>query len=241
VSQGPLALVGSGEYLPVMADVEGMLLDGRPPRYVQIPTAAAPEGEQSLRRWLDLGAAQAARLRVEAVPVVVRDRTEADDTDLAALVKGAGLIYLSGGNPAFLAQALRGSRVWEAVVDAWQSGAALAGCSAGAIALTGWVPRFRRRDRDPDPGLPDPGLAVLPALRVLPHFDRMLSWAPELVTEATDGAVPGTTVIGVDEDTAIVDMTGGGHTWQVHGRQQAWVLTDGSRCGYPAGSWLTTP
>ena len=45
MSPGPLALVGSGEYLPVMADVERMLLAGRPPRYVQIPTAAAPEGE----------------------------------------------------------------------------------------------------------------------------------------------------------------------------------------------------
>jgi cyanophycinase len=260
VSQGPLALVGSGEYLPVMAGVEGMLLAGRPPRYVQIPTAAAPEGEQSLRRWLDLGAAQAARLGAQPVPVVVRDRNEADEAELAALVKGAGLSYLSGGNPAFLAQALRGSRVWAAVVETWQSGAALAGCSAGAIALTGWVPGFRSRERDrdpglpdpglpdpglpdpglPDPGLPDPGLAVLPALRVLPHFDRMLGWAPELVAGATSGAAPSTTVIGVDEDTAIVDMTGSGHRWQVHGRQQAWVLTDGSRAGFPAGSWLTT-
>jgi cyanophycinase len=47
---GPLALVGSGEYLPVMTDVEGMLISGRPPKYVQLPTAAAPEGERSLRK-----------------------------------------------------------------------------------------------------------------------------------------------------------------------------------------------
>jgi hypothetical protein len=60
LTPGPLALVGSGEYLPVMTSVEGLLLRGRAPRYVQIPSAAAPEGELSLRRWLDLGAAQAA-------------------------------------------------------------------------------------------------------------------------------------------------------------------------------------
>jgi hypothetical protein len=53
---GPLALVGSGEYLPVMAGVEGALIEGRPRRYVQIPTAAAPEGRQRLRYWLDLAA-----------------------------------------------------------------------------------------------------------------------------------------------------------------------------------------
>jgi hypothetical protein len=37
-------------------------------------------------------------------------------------------------------------------------------------------------------------------------------------------------VIGIDEDTAIVDMAGGGRSWQVHGQQQAWLL-DGSREG----------
>src|SRR5512142_2203243 len=82
---GPLALVGSGEYLEVMADVEGALINGRPRRYVQIPTAAAPEGPRRLRYWLDLGAAQAERLGVEPVPVVVRDRDEAGSADLAAL------------------------------------------------------------------------------------------------------------------------------------------------------------
>jgi cyanophycinase len=234
VSRGPLALVGSGEYLPVMAGVEGLLLDGRAPRYVQLPTAAAPEGEQSLKRWLDLGAAQAERLGAEQVPVLVRDRGEADKPELAALVAGAGLIYLSGGNPLYLAQTLRGTRVWAAIEAAWRSGAALAGCSAGAIALTGWVPPVRGPRRDPDPGL-----AVVPALRVLPHFDKMLGWVPDLLTRAMADAPAGTTVVGIDEDTAIVDLTGAGHTWQVHGRQQAWVLSASGRRGYPAGSTLT--
>ncbi len=88
LTRGPIALVGSGEYLPVMTGVEGLLFRGRPPRYVQIPTAAAPEGERSLRRWLDLGAAQAERLGVEQVPVVVRDRTEADSSELASDLSG---------------------------------------------------------------------------------------------------------------------------------------------------------
>jgi len=34
-------------------------------------------------------------------------------------------------------------------------------------------------------------------------------------------------VIGIDEDTAIVDLSGGGRNWQVHGRQHAWVLSGG--------------
>lgn len=233
---GPLALVGSGEYLPVMAGVEELLLTGRPPRYVQIPTAAAPEGERSLRRWLDLGAQQAERLGVEQVPVVPRDRSEADDEQLAALIEGAGLVYLSGGNPSYLARTLRGTRVGDAVIAAWRAGSALAGCSAGAIALTGWVPSIRALDREPDPGL-----GVLPHLRVLPHFDKMLGWVPDLLTRAVMRPPPGTTVLGIDEDTAIVDVTGLGHDWQVHGRQQAWVLADGPRRGFRAGATITTP
>lgn len=219
-----------------MAAVEGLLLAGRAPRYVQLPTAAAPEGEQSLRRWLNLGAAQAERLGVEQVPVVVRDRLEADSPELAALIDGAGLIYLSGGSPTYLAQTLRGTLVWEAILAAWRSGSALAGCSAGAMALTGWVPSMRALHRDPDPGL-----GLVPSLRVLPHFDKMLGWVPDLLTRALMHPPAGITVLGIDEDTAVVDLTGAGHTWQVHGRQQVWTIADGPRRGHPAGTTLITP
>jgi cyanophycinase len=236
LNPGPLALVGSGEYLSSMAEVEGLLLEGRPPRYVQLPTAAAPEGEHSVRRWLDLGAAQADRLGVEQVPVVVRNRTEAETPDLARLIEGAGLIYLSGGSPTFLAQTLRGTAVWAAIVAAWGSGSSLAGCSAGAIALTGWVPAMRAPH-----GEPDPGLGLLPRLRVLPHFDKMLGWVPDLLTRALLHAPDGTSVLGIDEDTAMVDLTGKGHTWQVRGRQQVWTLDDGPRRGHRAGETFHTP
>ena len=232
---GPLALVGSGEYLPVMTEVERLLIQGRPPRYVQIPTAAAPEGERNLRRWLDLGAAQADRLGVEQIPVVVRDRAEADSPDAAAAIAGAGLIYLSGGSPTFLAETLRGTLVWDAILAAWRTGSALAGCSAGAIALTGWVPFMRAPMRSPDPGL-----GVLPALRVLPHFDKMIAWVPDLLARARTRAPAGTVVLGIDEDTAMVDLTGAGHTWRVYGRQQVWWIADGAKRGYQAGATLTT-
>jgi cyanophycinase-like exopeptidase len=233
MTPGPIALVGSGEYLPVMLEVERTLLAGRAPRYVQIPTAAAPEGPQVLARWTRLGREQAARLGVEAVPVLVHDRTEADDHAHVAAVEGAGLVYLSGGNPAHLAQSLRGSLLWEAIVAQWRSGAALAGCSAGAMAMTDRVPHVRALHRPFEPGL-----GLLPHLRVIPHFDKMLGWAPDLLTRVLVHAPAGVTVLGIDEDTALV---GGPHEWQVLGRQSVWTLGHGHRVEHPAGSQLRTP
>ena len=230
---GPLALVGSGEYLPIMQPVEAQLLDGRPPRYVQLATAAAPEGDASLDRWHRLGREQTDRLGVEQVVVDVRTRDDADDPALAALVGGAGLVYLSGGNPQYLAQTLRGTAVWAAIEAAWRDGAALAGCSAGAMAMSGWVPAMRDLGRHPDPGL-----GLLPHVRVIPHFDRMLGWVPDMLTRALLRAPDGVVVLGIDEDTALV---GGPEEWVVHGRQSVWVLGDGHRQEYDAGSRLVTP
>lgn len=160
---GPLALVGSGEYLPVLEDVERLLLEGRPPRFVQLATAAAPEGPASLAHWHALGRASAERLGVQQVVLPVVDRISADDEELAGLVAGAGLVYLSGGSPPFLAATLRGTAVWRAVEAAWRGGAALAGCSAGAMAMSSHVPDLRHPMR-----AAEQGLGVVPHLRVLP-------------------------------------------------------------------------
>ena len=86
---GPVALVGSGEYLPVMDGVERALLEGalaagRPNRFVQLATAAAPEGPASLARWHALGAQAAERIGVQQVVVPVVGRADADDPALAA-------------------------------------------------------------------------------------------------------------------------------------------------------------
>jgi cyanophycinase len=230
---GPIALVGSGEYLPQMADIEASLLAGRPTRYVQLATAAVPDGPSVVERWHNLGIEQAQRLGVEAVILDVNDRTDADNPDVAERVAGAGLVYLSGGNPGFLADTLRETAVWAAIVAAWQSGAALAGCSAGAIAMTSWVPSLRH----PRQGGTN-GLAVLPHLRVIPHFDFFTKRVPDLVTRFLLPYDPAITVLGIDEETALV---GGPSDWTVMGRQSVWRLTSEGREQLPAGTSVITP
>ncbi len=226
---GPVALVGSGEYLPVMHEVEASLLAGRAPRFVQLATAAAPEGQQSLARWHELGRRAAERLGVEQVVVPVVDRVSADDPGLASLVEGAGLVYLSGGNPKFLAETLRGTAVWAAIEREWRAGAALAGCSAGAMAMGGAVPDVRH----PLSG-PVDGLGVVPHLSVVPHFDR---FGARLLGSFAGHQLPdGVCLVGVDEKTALV---GGPHAWRVVGTASAWLLDDDGRHEQPVGSLVT--
>ncbi len=232
-SAGPLALVGSGEYLPQMAEIEGSLIAGRAPRYVQIATAAVPDGEATVERWHNLGIAQAERLAVEPVILDIKNRDDAQDVSIANLVEGAGLIYLSGGHPGFLAETLRDTVVWTAIVEAWNNGAALAGCSAGAMAFAEWVPSLRH----PREGGTQ-GLALLPHVRVIPHFDAFVSRIPDMMTRFLLPHDPAIAVLGVDEETALV---GGPRQWVVKGKSSVWRLTDSGREQMVSGSTVTTP
>ncbi len=230
---GPLALVGSGEYLPVMADIEAALISGRAPRYVQLATAAVPDGPAVVERWHRLGVEQAERIGVTPVIVPVATREDANDPELARLIEGAGLIYLSGGNPNFLAETLRDTAVWSAITATWSAGAALAGCSAGAMVMAAWVPTIRH----PREG-GTPGLGLLAHLRVIPHFDAFFSRVPDIAARFLVGRDEAVTVVGVDEDTAIV---GGPEEWTVQGRSSAWILRGSQREEFRAGDVLVTP
>ena len=201
---GALALVGSGEYLPEMAELEGNLLRsgmerGKLNRFVQLPLAAGRESQDRLRFWQELGATQAERLDSEQVFLPIYTREDAMREDLALEIDNAGLIYISGGDPSYLATSLTGTLVWEAIERNWRSGSALAGCSAGAMALSADIPNFRKQSA---PGTP--GLNVLPTLRTIPHYNKFFGWIPDSAAKLMVRAPEGVSVIGVDELTAAV-------------------------------------
>ena len=231
-SPGPIALVGSGEYLPQMTAIEASLLSGRPPRYVQLATAAVPDGPKVVEHWHNLGKTQDERIGAEAVIIPVNVRDDAMNEAYVELVAGAGLIYMSGGNPGYLAETLRETPVWDAIVRAWRSGAALAGCSAGAMAMTTWVPSLRHPKKGGTPGL-----GLLPHLRVIPHFDMFTKRMPDVATRFLLPFDDNATILGIDEDTAVI---GGPEEWTVQGRQSAWILHPDSRDELPTGTIFTT-
>jgi cyanophycinase-like exopeptidase len=232
---GKIALVGSGEWLDSMFEIEKYLLTDRPPVYVQLSTAAGLEGKRSLTHWESLGSEQARKLSVEQRWLPVFNKESANNPIYANQIKNAGLIYLSGGDPTYLAETLRDSLVWKTILNEWENGTSLAGCSAGAMAFTSWVPRMRFKiGRDNNDVV---GLGFLPNIRVIPHFDRMLGWVPDIITRHLLNTPDGVTLVGIDEKTALV---GGKNEWEVRGEQSVWVLDHEGRTELKPGEKLIT-
>jgi cyanophycinase len=210
---GPIALVGAGEFLPVMAGFDADLLasTGRArPRVVILPTASYPDGEDVFQRWAAMGVAHFAGLGAEVEPVLVRDRMAAEDPGAAQALGEADLIYLSGGKPGYLLDVLRGTATGLALTAAHERGAVLAGCSAGAMALAGHAFDFRARLM-PWPLRWGHGLGLASGVSVVPHYD---AWPEPFSALIALQAPRGSVVLGIDEQTAVIGQDG---AWQVHG------------------------
>ena len=217
-SSGAIALVGSGEYSVQMQELETELLHraisrGKKNTFVQIPTASSHEGEASRAKWKRLGQEQSDRIGSECVYLAIHEREDAFNSDFVDAIEGAGLIYFSGGDPHRVAEIYRDSPVWQKIVDEWRTGTSLAGCSAGAMAFGGSIMGIRRNHHSP-------GLALLPDIEVIPHYDKMLGWLPDRVAAFVARSVTSGTLLGIDENTALV-LT---DAWRKFGRGNVHVL-----------------
>jgi cyanophycinase len=223
---GLMALVGSGEYLPVMEDVDRYLLDslkisGRKPRVVCLPTAAGKEGDQSVSRWSNMGIEHFEKLGADVSALKIIDRSSADDERYELILENADLIYFSGGDPGYLYQTMKDTCAWKAAQRAWQRGAIYAGCSAGAMILSRRMPSFRLSGTQE-------GFGIFPAEFVIPHFDAIPGiWKP-MIFAMQKQLKNGQRMVGVDEDTALVGMLSG--EWKVMGKSNVHVFAkDGSK------------
>ena len=220
---GSLALVGSGEYLPAMAQFENSLFDdgvknGKRPIYVQIPTAAGKESADRLEYWKQLGKTQADRLGVDSIFVPIFSREDAYNPEYVSLIHNSALMYMSGGDPHHLAETLMDTPLWNAMLENWRTGASLAGCSAGAMVLSSHIPNFRLLKKSPTAGL-----NLLPEIRVIPHFNKFFKWIPESAAKVLLHVPDDSVLIGVDEMTAIVKRSGD-EQWVVVGDAKVHVL-----------------
>lgn len=226
---GPLALVGAGEFLPSMEPIDRHLLAAvngvSPPRVLVLPTASAPEGPEVFWRWGNMGIDHFRRLGVHVEVLPVTDRSSAHDDARVQAVRTASFIYFSGGQPRYLLETLKDTPLWSAIHAAWRGGAALAGCSAGAMVLGDAIRPFR----SPDASL-IPALGLLPNVVVLPHFDR---WGLARRQPLRDTLPPNVLIVGIDEHTALVWSEG---HWRVMGQGHVTLWRSDGLDRYPAGA-----
>ncbi len=228
---GLIALVGSGEYLPVMEDVDHYLLDslnlnGGKARVVCLPTAAGKEGDQSVHRWSTMGVEHFKKLGAEVTALKIIDRPTADDPQYESILENADLIYFSGGDPGYLYETMKDTCAWKAAQRAWRRGAIYAGCSAGAMILGHRMPSFRLAGTQQ-------GFGIVPAEFIMPHFDAIPAiWRP-MVMALQKQLKQGQRMVGVDEDTALVGTLNG--EWKVMGKSNVQVFTHDQKSKYAVG------
>jgi len=208
---GTLALVGGAEWR-AGCEFDAALLDASGGTEVLVvPTAAAYEHPEravtEAERWFaDLGAT------ARALPVLTRP--DALKEENVAPVRDARFVYLSGGSPMHLRSVLKDSPVWDALVEAWQQGAVVAGSAAGAMVLGDPMV-------DPRGGALTLGLGLIEQLAVIPQHD---TWSDDKAKRTLRIAPAGMPLAGIDERTALIRDASG--SWSTAGAGNVVVYVD---------------
>lgn len=229
--KGYILLEGGAEFGGKMAEPDRRAIElagGWDAPISILPTAAAPDanhhraGQNGVRWFSGLGAQQV------HLSLVI-DRRSAGDPALAAALRAARLIYMLGGFPDHLAKTLAGSLCWQAILEAYQSGAVIGGSSAGAMVLCEHYYNPHTQDVAA-------GLGLVPNACILPHHDTFgKGWAAALRLR-----LPEALLIGIDEQTGMLDDGTGdsGSRWSVYGKGAVTLYGAGWQAVYQSGESL---
>ncbi|SNT60376.1 Cyanophycinase [Streptosporangium subroseum] len=209
---GPIALIGQND-IDTRAELDRHLLERSGGNEVLlIPTATVEWPRARATELLNQRVGfYEEKLGTKVTVPEVFSREDAHDPAHIQAVEKANYIFLTGGRPKPLAEILRGTPLWRAILDRWQAGAVLAGESAGAVVLTEYVIDSEGVGKGgKGPVVPDPywytyeatGLGLLPGMRVLPHSDTAKGqWMLTSMLAATSIHVP---ILAVPENAGVV-------------------------------------
>lgn len=224
---GPLALVGGLAFTDGCSFDRGLLEASGGDEVLVLPTAAAYEHPE---RVVEAARAHFDGLGARTEGVMVLARPDAMDEAAAERVRVARFVYLAGGSPMHLRSVLKDSRVWEALVAAWQDGAVLA--AAGGAARVLCDPMV-----DPRGGAFTVGLALLTNLAVVPHHNH---WSEDKAHRTLLLAPDDLFVVGIDDATALVRRRAAsvaerrGYTWTAEGAGSVAVFRGRQEVGLDA-------
>jgi len=209
---GVLALVGGNEWQEKCTFDRGLLEASGGNEVLVLPTAAAYEHPQ---RAVEHATKWFGSLGGTVRGLDVLRRSDAEDEANAAAVRAAKFVYLSGGSPMHLRSVLKDSPLWDALVEAWDAGAVLAGASAGAMVLCDPMV-------DPRGGAFTLGLGLVEQVALIPHHEE---WDEDQARRTIELAPPGLPVVGIDTQTALIRDPAG--SWRTEGSGRVVVFVDG--------------
>ncbi|NJM07106.1 type 1 glutamine amidotransferase-like domain-containing protein [Candidatus Gracilibacteria bacterium] len=207
------------------------------PRVAVIPTASGLEHGMP-ERWNALGEAHFRELGATVTPIRLITRMDAADTELVERLRNQHLYYFSGGSPDYIIETLHETSAWTTIANAHRAGAIIAGCSAGAMMLGGYTVSVRRILAGEPPRWRQ-ALGLVPGLAIMPHFDRSRQFmSADRFAELLQSAPCGITMVGIDEETALVRLPHASR-WSVTGRRTVSVFGDDGRAHvYRAGDTI---
>ncbi|MBV8161896.1 MAG: Type 1 glutamine amidotransferase-like domain-containing protein [Acidimicrobiia bacterium] len=116
-----------------------------------------------------------------------------------------------------LRSVLKDSVLWDAIVEAWDGGAVLAGSSAGAMVLCDPMV-------DPRGGAFTLGLGLVEQVALIPHHEEWDEDQARRTIELAPAALP---VVGIDTQTALI--RGGDGSWRSEGAGRVVVFVNGKQ------------
>jgi len=131
------------------------------------------------------------------------ERGEADDPEAARLLGSATGVFLTGGNQSRLTQVVAGTRLGDALANAHDRGAVLAGTSAGASAMASHMVAYGLPGATPKNRMVQlsAGLGILHGIVIDQHFEQRGRYGRLLALVAQSPSLLG---VGVDEDTCAI-------------------------------------
>lgn len=222
---GQMCLVGGEEFRAGCEemDQEIMRASGHSPaRVVVIPTAAVTGPAKAAND----GVTHFAKLGGDSSQLMVLEREHADDAAFIEPSRQAGVIYFTGGSPDHLLATVKDSQLLNAILEAVENGAVLAGSSAGAMVMGSMM-------RRPRSGGWIEALGLVPGVAVLPHHENRdpVETSKELQTQAPAGL----TVLGIDARSGCLGSPG---NWKAIGSGKVTVYRGSDWQVYQSGQSL---
>ena len=219
---GSLVLMGGDEFRHPGEPMDRALLEATGavrPRLVVIPTAASTEDPERAARY---GIHYFETLGAAASPGLILTRADAEDPRWFQELRGADVLYLTGGSPSYLLDTLSGTAAWEAIAERFRSGAMIVGSSAGAMVLA-------EKMRAPGSGVVQ-ALGLVPGVVVVPHGESLTASHLSSLSRDLDERI-----VILIIDTATCCLSFGDGNWRVLGKGRVRVYAGGKASSYRSG------